>query len=1402
MMKNPEYEEENHEMHLDDIQNNIYNNLNKSTLSKTQWIHKIIQKVFFQNQSQIFGNQNSENKSISQIIQDFLTFKLHETIYFYLEDNTTHTGNRNNVILKATLIPENLPFRKNISSNSSSICLYITKINSLNRFHHGTFPLSHKVIFERIKRIGHDILLPYIFSMPPLPARNSSSLTRIVKYIHDITFHIQALKRSKKLPVPSPYIFDFYTPPNNSSFIIVEMVQHIYIQKWSLEILQSCPGDEDPIFMVNKKKPNLHDEIQYWAFQKKRLDKIYRELQSDEIRQVLSFLDNVYDTNGNDWNKNKTLLTKFAKSCKRLFWLRISTSQNYKVTQFLKGILFELDCGLSSGENNPTIFYPMFHVFSLLWKTNPHYNSDPKNLVRFFHLLVNHVLVEDGFNDEIPIVNRIQHINKILKRYGDFYSTFHYYTHKQKEEYESSTKSHQQSNLLWISISDKILLANLNNSLDHYKQKKEYLLGKSIYTNLLRDGVIPKDNNLERYTSCMRYLYDIYQNGVNSSENKTGDSFYRLKSLVKHTIHPMLIHIINTTFSTELYDNIQVLKIFRPLLCEKENVVSTSLEDLLETCILKPLYMEFKKCRQDFIEQKRCTFAAASDTTRSNSTIIPCYDKTSNSNSSLIPKSTIPPISFKISLINKSLERIQDPINILMELFESSEKKHNSLFSSSPQIIRFYTSLHGEIIEYEYSLKRVLDKKLRSCLLDDGNNKQVQEIESVSDSGPCILMRWVSQQNCDESLLLLGIDILFSSSKNNSVNNSNDNDIRLRHDDLLYRDYKYLQKHNKSSIQLQKLHNNLSNTLKETIPKLLLVKKQMKEISLQYNEMALSLSLVVQLMILRLGDVSSIDENDFLFFQTTKSAATYTNPFIVLHSSDISSPSQPSLKRTFSLRYQRYMKISSKILHYHQLSNQISIQLSFIAEIVQEWSNGNTSLFKFMPDIDEDLEENHTYIQYKHLTIHYKSLYHSRHQKEYLEEQKHSLEKGYRLICQYVQNIQDLFRREQNSTTSCESTFYIFMDYINLQTQHAIEMNIASSLKTFLKFLNSSFSEMVYLKIYFTNQNISQKTHTQQTSSKLFDIRQYFQNILQDFFSIPFYSIIANLSLTRNNSNDRPITSSMTTSTSTSFQNWSSHVISKSSHIQYKLEQIESYVRHFEDHLEGVQDRIMRITQNVNGLLMNKNDIGENYSNSNTYTSSPNNHKIKILTEDLIIREINLRQHQVHLHKSFNQIQEIMGIRRRIGIGNSKTNCQIVQIDTTTWKSQLILKISEKVSVRCIQFLRLLVKESCHALSRILKKQPHTPTIPPIVIEQIPSVIDGTRKLHEFICSQCIIFGDEDDLDYDVKYDNNKTMTSAKAPSKITIHDFLGEKVQLMYNDYLNSLFQSHNENEEYMRMK
>lgn len=140
---------------------------------------------------------------------------------------------------------------------------------------------------------------------------------------------------------------------------------------------------QDPESILSKKQP-VHqgpmEELRFWAARSRNLNSIFAQLQSDNIRKVLQYLD----------VSKSTYNVPFAKLCKEVFIARAEANDNI---HFLHPLAKWFDQLISATDFPSTrhLFRPICHSILLVWKCSRFYNT-PTRLVVLIRQICNEII--------------------------------------------------------------------------------------------------------------------------------------------------------------------------------------------------------------------------------------------------------------------------------------------------------------------------------------------------------------------------------------------------------------------------------------------------------------------------------------------------------------------------------------------------------------------------------------------------------------------------------------------------------------------------------------------------------------------------------------------------------------------------------------------------------------------------------------------------------------------------------------------------------------------------------------------------------------------------------------------------------------------------------------------------
>lgn len=174
------------------------------------------------------------------------------------------------------------------------------------------------------------------------------------------------IKGMTQLPVPSDEIFRNPKINDNEKTQICEGAVVMWI-----ELIKHILKQEPEYDFRNSKNPNPVTEIEFWKKKSDNLESIIKQIQSEQILEILKFLE-----------KQKSSYYKFFNDIKKEVNQKAKEStQNYKFLVFLKEDLEEMVNESRQLPELAELFIPIFHTIRLIWKDNEYYSKSERLIV-------------------------------------------------------------------------------------------------------------------------------------------------------------------------------------------------------------------------------------------------------------------------------------------------------------------------------------------------------------------------------------------------------------------------------------------------------------------------------------------------------------------------------------------------------------------------------------------------------------------------------------------------------------------------------------------------------------------------------------------------------------------------------------------------------------------------------------------------------------------------------------------------------------------------------------------------------------------------------------------------------------------------------------------------------------
>jgi dynein heavy chain len=336
-----------------------------SDIDPSKWIEERVRTCFKHLKSDKLKKAFSADVT-KQAIQDFCESKSVPTLFFV-----------GDALQAMTELPVDLPSRQKI--------VYFLKLNTTEEISGENIrdevfngEISDNMVFS-LESVLQRVFVPLVANSANQSSWGEVASKEVTDKLHaflaNVSITLGQMKGKACLPLPP-------VEPSGSTSNYKDRVHLLEsaVITWTKQIKSILKQDPESILKKGG-NPSPDAEIDFWKFKSVNLNSIFEQLQSDDVRKVLRFLD----------LSKSTYCTPFAKLCKEVFSARLEANDNIKYLETLRGLFSDL-----SSTEFPVLadlFKPIMHIILLIWKSSKYYNT-PTRLVVLIREICNALITQ------------------------------------------------------------------------------------------------------------------------------------------------------------------------------------------------------------------------------------------------------------------------------------------------------------------------------------------------------------------------------------------------------------------------------------------------------------------------------------------------------------------------------------------------------------------------------------------------------------------------------------------------------------------------------------------------------------------------------------------------------------------------------------------------------------------------------------------------------------------------------------------------------------------------------------------------------------------------------------------------------------------------------------------------
>ena len=482
------------------------------------------------------------------------------------------------------------------------------------------------------------------------------------------------------LPKPSEEIFRNDKINDNERTQICEGAVVMWI-----ELIKHNLKQEPESAFRDGKNPTPKSEIEFWNNKAKTLDLILKQIETNEVVEILNFLE-----------KQKSTYSKFFKEIKVDIIKKSKEAEfNSKFLSFLKNDFNDFEDNNLPFSDLVTLFVPIFHAIRLIWRDNEYY-SKPERLIVLIRKLCNSVINQvkaklgetifakilepevTANSGKLPIVLDLEEAREVINKFIKAYFS------KKNSELEGWKITRNVIFYRIDAFNDRLGdILNIASSYYEFAKIRTRFLGGvkgQILMNQLEDI----------YNECVKNLNELNNNKsldpLDISDDKFRIEYSKFKESIKE-LERRVSAILTQTFddSDTIVSKFKVLENFGTMLNRPS--ITTELEKKYN--LLLDIYKTDLRLVQGL-------FLTGKELIESNDPKNP-----------LNPK--MPPIAALLYWTDSLKERIKEPFKKFIDVGKKVTEKEEFR-----EIENLYNSIYNMILNYETEKKQVWDEAAKS----------------------------------------------------------------------------------------------------------------------------------------------------------------------------------------------------------------------------------------------------------------------------------------------------------------------------------------------------------------------------------------------------------------------------------------------------------------------------------------------------------------------------------------------------------------------------------------------------------------------------------------------------------------------------------------------------------------
>lgn len=516
-------------------------------------------------------------------------------------------------------------------------------------------------------------------------------------YIAQVYVVMGLIKGRTMLPMPSHQLIANDGRDNTSN----KDKAHIFegsIITWTKQIKNVLKLEPEQV--LKSGDPGPLAELEFWRNKAENLNSIHEQLQSQEVKTILKFLESNKSTYTNPFSKLRVEVQK----------ARIEANDNNLFLSTLKELFEKLDPSNTDFVHLPELFHPIMHTILMIWQNSRFYKTPPRLVVlirEICNAIINaaqhyvdgpSIFASINAKETNEACDKLQITIDVCTKFKDAYFE---YKAKAGGEWKLTT------NALFVRLDSFIERAfdilNLTQTIVQFNKLDNIQLGGTkgkTLTENVRQIFTEFEQAVDSFTKVNYDIIDISEK--NSKSNNFDADYYEFRSKIKE-LERRLASIITQGFDDNdtIYGRLKLLDNFDGLL--NRTIIQDELEK--KHIVLLEMYkQDLKTVQSIFLDGKVLV-----EKKHENSPIF----------------QNMPPIAGALTWCKSLRDRIQEPIDKLAQLGQGITDREefkdvSKLYQSITKSIIDYENL--KILEWHKEIEANTEEKLQMNLLDKDEN--------------------------------------------------------------------------------------------------------------------------------------------------------------------------------------------------------------------------------------------------------------------------------------------------------------------------------------------------------------------------------------------------------------------------------------------------------------------------------------------------------------------------------------------------------------------------------------------------------------------------------------------------------------------------------------------------------